>query len=67
MNKDEVDEVTAQVIILARKGALLPLCPKCNMMLDLDTEAIAGKCNSCEAVFVLENVLWIRTDMIPKA
>jgi len=61
------DEVTKQVVIMARKGLLLPYCPECGMFLDLDTEALAGKCDTCGARFLIENIPWLKRDVLPKA
>jgi hypothetical protein len=61
------DAVTKHVLNMARKGLLLPYCPECAMFLDLDTEALAGKCDTCGAEFLLENIPWLKRELLPKA
>lgn len=70
MEFDFVDreEIKRQVLILARSGFLLPICPQCGMPMHLDSEALAGKCDTCGAKNLdLELIPWIKTDSLPQA
>jgi hypothetical protein len=64
----DYEEIKRQVLILARKGFLLPVCPECGIPMHLDSEALAGKCDTCGAKDLnLELIPWIKTDYLPRA
>lgn len=46
-----IEEIKEQVIELARKGFLLPLCLSCGIVLSLDEEALLEKCITCNSEF----------------
>lgn len=62
-----LDEIEKQVLVLAREGFVLPQCPECGMLLDLETEALFGKCKTCEVEFTIRDVLWIAAESFPEA
>jgi len=62
------NEIKRQVLVLAHEGFLLALCPECGIPLHLDSEVLAGKCDTCGAGgLLLESILWIKTDTLPQA
>lgn len=62
-----IEDVKEQVIKLAREGFLLPLCPKCGIVMSLDDEALKEKCISCDAEFKFELVPWTTSSSFPDA
>jgi hypothetical protein len=62
-----IQDIKEEVLVLARDGFVLPLCPECGIVMFLEEEALVGHCRSCGADFTLDIVPWIMAELLPEA